>query len=709
MIGNDRLHALDAVRAFALLAGIVLHSTMSFFLPIPALDNSQSETLAVLFFVIHVFRMSLFFVMAGFFAHLVFHRKGFVLFVKDRAIRIVVPMIVGWLILAPILGLLTLRGLTKTFGPEVLASMEGVASPVPLTHLWFLYYLCIFYVCFLALRWIFVNALDGSERIRTAIDRSVAISLSTHFAPLLLALPTALVFNFDATWAASPWTGIPTPDMGFTPKVPAMVGYGVAFGFGWVLQRQTHLLAIWQKRWVSNLVLAVVLTVAALLLVGNLPTAVSPFAETDSPWQKLLYIVCYTLAAWYWCFGLIGVALRFFSERSAVQRYLADSSYWLYLMHLPIVFLLQVSLMQVNLHWSLKFPLILLITMTTLLVTYHYLVRSSFIGQILNGRKYYRNGSTSNGSTSSPMAPDPKLARGRRDAEPLATLDNVSKRFGNIVALNSVTLEVRRGELLAVLGPNGAGKSTAISLWLGMDSPDAGLVQIMGASPLERASRLDVGVMMQEVSLAAELTAREQIALTASYYPNPLTVDEVIALAQIEELADRRYGRMSTGQKRQVQFATALCGRPQLLFMDEPTVGLDVQARERMWRIIQRLVAQGCSIVLTTHYLEEAEALADRVAVLNNGSLIALGSVDDIRSLVTRKQIKCQCDIDLDEIRCWPGVASADRDAHGVNIAATDAEDIVRRLLAADVALSHLEVKQATLAEAFTHITKEAA
>lgn len=704
MINNDRLHALDAVRGFALLAGIVLHSTMSFFLPIPALDNSQSVTLAVLFFVIHIFRMTLFFVIAGFFAHLVFHRKGFVLFAKDRGVRIVIPMVVGWLILSPILALITLRGLTKTFGPEVLASMEGTVSATPLTHLWFLYYLCIFYVCFVALRWVFVKALDSNERIRIAIDGFVAIAVSTYFASILLAIPIAIVFNFDATWAASPWTGIPTPDTGFTPKVPAMVGYGLAFGFGWVLHRQTHLLAIWQGRWVVNLLLAVSLTVVALLLVGNVPTIVSPFAEADSSWQKPVYIACYTLAAWYWSFGLIGVALRFFSERSAVQRYLADSSYWLYLMHLPIVFLLQVSLMRVNLHWSLKFPLILVVTMTVLLVSYHYLVRSSFIGQILNGRKYYRNGSTSR-----PVQSDPNPSTGRRGTEPVATLGNVSKKFGNTVALNGVTLAVERGELLAVLGPNGAGKSTAISLWLGMSSPDSGIVQIMGASPLESASRLDVGVMMQEVSLASELTAREQIALTASYYPNPLPVDEVIALAQIEELADKRYGRMSTGQKRQVQFATALCGRPQLLFMDEPTVGLDAQARELMWRTIQRLVEQGCSIVLTTHYLEEAEALADRVAVLNNGSLIALGSVDEIRSLVTRKKIKCQCDIELEEIRCWPGVANADRDAHGVNISATDAEDIVRRLLAADAALSHLEVTPATLAEAFTHITKEAA
>jgi ABC-type multidrug transport system ATPase subunit len=158
-----------------------------------------------------------------------------------------------------------------------------------------------------------------------------------------------------------------------------------------------------------------------------------------------------------------------------------------------------------------------------------------------------------------------------------------------------------------------------------------------------------------------------------------------------------------------VQFATVIAGRPELLFLDEPTVGLDVQARETMWRTIRRLLGQGCSVVLTTHYLEEAEALADRVAVLAKGRLIAEGSVAEMRSLVSRKRISCASALEVDAIKQWPGVVEAVRDDGTVHVTAFDAEGVVRRLLAADAALANLEVKQATLAEAFTELTKEAA
>ncbi len=231
----------------------------------------------------------------------------------------------------------------------------------------------------------------------------------------------------------------------------------------------------------------------------------------------------------------------------------------------------------------------------------------------------------------------------------------------------------------------------------------------MGRSPLEVENRLEIGGMMQEVSLAPELRAREQLKLTASYYPNPLPVDDVIALTGIEALAGQRYATMSTGQKRQVQFATAICGRPKLLFLDEPTVGLDIKSRETMWRLIRRLLEQGCSIVLTTHYLEEAEALADRVAVLAKGRLIALGSVDEVRSVVARRQIKCVSTVTVEEITGWPGVVSAIREDMALTISAVGAEAVVRRLLDADTGLSNLEVKAASLAEAFTTLTEEAA
>jgi len=288
----------------------------------------------------------------------------------------------------------------------------------------------------------------------------------------------------------------------------------------------------------------------------------------------------------------------------------------------------------------------------------------------------------------------------------MAELVNVTKRHGSTVALDGLSLAVRPGELLAVLGPNGAGKSTAIGLLLGTLEPDEGVASILGGSPLDVRSRLGVGVMMQEVALAPMLTAREHVALASSYYRDPLPVEETLALTGAGALAGRRYGKLSGGQKRQVQFATAICGRPRLLFLDEPTVGLDVKAREAMWQTIRTLRDGGCAIVLTTHYLEEAEALADRVAVVAKGTLIAEGSVDEMRALVTRTRVSCVSGLEVEEIESWPGVVDAVREGGVVRVTATDADAVVRRLLAADPGLHKLRIEPAGLAEAFTELTK---
>jgi len=391
-----------------------------------------------------------------------------------------------------------------------------------------------------------------------------------------------------------------------------------------------------------------------------------------------------------------------------VRRYLADSSYWLYLAHLPLVFFLAGAFAKVPWHWAIKFPLILAITMTVLLVSYHYLVRPTWLGEILNGRRYPRTKAVLKREASAAVLtqhPAP-LAR---EAEPLAQLIGARKAYGKSQALDGIAIDVHRGELLALLGPNGAGKSTAISLWLGLLQADAGQVRLMGRSPLEVESRREIGVMMQEVALEPLLSVRELIELAASYYPQPLSVHETLELTGTTGLAGKHYAKLSAGQKRQAQFAMAVVGQPKLLFLDEPTVGLDVQAREHMWRTIRRLITGGCSVVLTTHYLEEAEALADRVVVLAKGRVIASGSVAEIRSIVSRTHISCTGALTAENVRLWPGVLEATRDAHKLMITAVDAESVVRRLLAADESVRQLEVRQADLADAFTELTKQAA
>ena len=205
------------------------------------------------------------------------------------------------------------------------------------------------------------------------------------------------------------------------------------------------------------------------------------------------------------------------------------------------------------------------------------------------------------------------------------------------------------------------------------------------------------------------LKVRELIEQTASYYPQPMSVDEALEITRIQELAGRYYDQLSGGQKRQVQFALAICGRPAVLFLDEPSVGMDIAARENLWAAIRSLRDRGCSVLLTTHYLEEAEALADRVVVLSKGRIVASGSVSEVRSIVSRRHIRCDSALSADELSQWPGVISVARAERRLSILATDAEGVLRRLLASDLAVANIEVQQAGLAEAFVELTKEAA
>jgi len=288
---------------------------------------------------------------------------------------------------------------------------------------------------------------------------------------------------------------------------------------------------------------------------------------------------------------------------------------------------------------------------------------------------------------------------------PLARLNAAHKRYGQVTALDGLSLEVNRGEMLALLGPNGAGKSTAISLLLGLQTPDRGSAELFGEAPHSIEARRRMGVMMQEVNLSPVLKPREMIGQVASYYPTPYGAAEVVKRLSLEKIAERPYGKLSGGQKRQVQFAMAIAGRPELLFLDEPTVGLDVNAREALWQVLRDLIHEGVSIVLTTHYLEEAEALADRVAVVTHGRLVAGGSVDEIRAYVTRKNILCRTSLTREDITAWPEVQELREDAGMQHITTRDAEAVLRRLLAADANVKDIEVKRAGLAEAFAEIT----
>ncbi len=290
-------------------------------------------------------------------------------------------------------------------------------------------------------------------------------------------------------------------------------------------------------------------------------------------------------------------------------------------------------------------------------------------------------------------------------APDVAELRSVSKMFGTVTALDAVTLGLHAGQVTALLGPNGAGKTTAVRLLLGVARPTAGLVRLFGADPGERIARMRVGVMLQIGRVPETLTAREHLALFRSYYRSPMPLDKALSLAGLTGVADRRYGQLSGGQRHRVQFALALCGDPALLLLDEPTVGLDVEARHLFWNAIRALVAEGRSILLTTHDLDEADALSDRVVVLQRGRIVADGTPADVKQRVAGRQVRCVTGVAPDDIAAVPGVQSVRRDGGGIVALTTDAERLARYLLDRDSALSGLEIAGARLEDAFLALT----
>jgi ABC-2 type transport system ATP-binding protein len=287
----------------------------------------------------------------------------------------------------------------------------------------------------------------------------------------------------------------------------------------------------------------------------------------------------------------------------------------------------------------------------------------------------------------------------------IASLHGASKNFGDVQALRQVNFAVRAGELVALLGPNGAGKTTAVKLFLGLAKPTAGTVSVFGGDPIHEEVRTRIGAMLQVAKVPETLRVREHIDLFSSYYPKPLPLTETLALAGLQEIKNRVFGELSGGQRQRVLFALALCGDPDILFLDEPTVGLDVESRRLLWEEIRKLIARGKTVLLTTHYLEEADALADRVVVINRGEIIAEGTPSEIKASTAGRRIRCVSSLDIETVRALPGVIEVRRDREALEIRAALAEPILRDLLMRDEGLSGIEVTSAGLEEAFLALT----
>ena len=288
---------------------------------------------------------------------------------------------------------------------------------------------------------------------------------------------------------------------------------------------------------------------------------------------------------------------------------------------------------------------------------------------------------------------------------PLARLREVTKRYGELVALDRFSLTLRRGEVTALLGPNGAGKTTAVRLLLGLSRPDAGAVEVLGRDPRSSAARTAIGAMLQVANVPDSLSVREQIELFRSYYPRPLATAELLQRAGLAPLRDRRFGALSGGQRQRVLFALAICGNPEVVFLDEPTVGLDIQTRRQVWCEVRALAAAGKAVLLTTHYLEEADALAHRIVLIERGRVVRTGTPHEIKHSIAARRIRCRTRLTAAALRELPTVTGVEADRDGVVIFAHEPQQVLRAMLPLDATLSDLEVSAASLEDAFLALT----
>lgn len=399
----DRLHGLDAVRGFALLMGLALHAAMSY-LPGSQYfwvtsDSGPSQSLSVLFFWVHSFRMTLFFLLAGYFARHQLHRLGLGQFVRDRLRRIVVPLLGAWpLVFAAIVVVVVWGAWLEnggSFPQEPPPPQKFTPDSFPLTHLWFLYVLTLLYAALLVLRGVF-HRLDRGGRFQAWLDIP-ARAIAGPWAPLVVALPVAAaLFALPMWWH---WFGVPTPDQSLYPSLAACLAFGLAFLGGWALHRLPDLLAALPHRAPWNLAIGLAGTVSCLSLAGLVP----PQAAAAKDAVTAAYAFAYAASGWGWSLGLIGLSLRYLSGPSPARRYLADASYWIYLVHLPVVMAGQVLATRSNAPWWIEYPLVLGGSFVFSLGSYHLFVRHSPIGAALNGRRFARAGRSAVAPAVAPM------------------------------------------------------------------------------------------------------------------------------------------------------------------------------------------------------------------------------------------------------------------------------------------------------------------
>ncbi len=289
--------------------------------------------------------------------------------------------------------------------------------------------------------------------------------------------------------------------------------------------------------------------------------------------------------------------------------------------------------------------------------------------------------------------------------ETAIVLESVHKNYGKVLALRGIDLTISAGGITAILGPNGAGKTTLMNVLLGLVSASSGKARVLGHAPGSKSARLQIGAMLQATELPELLTVQEHIDLFAAYYASPRRVDETLEITGLAHLARRPYAKLSGGQKRRVQFAAAIVGNPKLVFLDEPTTGLDPDARKTLWDVVDGLKKDGATILLTTHYLEEADALADRVLMIDQGNIVADGPIADIRAKVGGKRMSFVAELPADLLARTAEIQSATKTGRYTELLVTDPIPVLKRLLSADIRLEDLTISGTRLEDAFHVLT----
>lgn len=563
--------------------------------------------------------MGAFFLLAGYFLPGSVDRKGVGAFLKDRLVRLGIPLVVFYFVLNPLswLGLwLMPRALTGITAPP---SWGAYARFIGLGPLWFVAMLLVFSFGYAVWRML-AGDRDAASETRPSRPSYLGIGL------FVLALAAASFLVRMVIPLGQTVRGFPT-----LAYLPQYLGF---FVVGIVAYRRDWLRTLPGSMGIVGFLGAVVAAVVLFpLAFSGRPFVLDLTALTNAfgngHWQSAVYALWDSTFAVGMCLGLITFFRRFLNGQGSLGRFLSRHSYAVYILHIPVVVVVAYTLRGIRLAPLLKFGLASLVAVPASFAVAYVVRTIPLLSNILGTDTRRQN----RARATQAHAGGVRTPRMRNQI----VVNDLVKHFGDVKAVNGLTLDIKEGELFGLLGPNGAGKTTTISMLCGLLEPTAGSAQIAGYDVREEPGKVKehIGVCPQDVAVYKFLSGMENLELFGSLYGMDRKAArdraaELVAQADFEEAAKRRTKGYSGGMMRQLNLMIALISDPEIVFLDEPTVGMDARARRRTWDYIGSLKEQGKTVILTTHYIEEAQALSDRVGIIDYGELVALGSPEEL-------------------------------------------------------------------------------